>query len=341
MIGAGMGYFFQARKLKVGETFHLPVFDPSTMAQSELRVNVAARETVNIRRVSYDAFRLETEMWGKPMTFWVDPQGVTLKEEGFMGLTTIRSSAARAPRDLDREGDVDFYDLTAVSVENRLPRPRRMSFLKMRLSGIDRLSRGVESLNSRRQTFRDGVMEIRRERPPFTSAYRLPYGGFDEDLKALLRPEINIQSDHEEIVRKALEIKGDRERPEAVARRMMNWVYRSLEKRPVVSIPSALEVLRTRVGDCNEHAMLLAALLRAAGVPSKISIGLVYTRDKFFYHAWNEAYIGRWITLDATLNQMPADATHVKLVEGNLDRQVEIAGFVGSMNIEILDFKND
>ena len=119
----------------------------------------------------------------------------------------------------------------------------------------------------------------------------------------------------------------------------MDWVYENIEKKPVVSVPSALEVLRTRVGDCNEHATLLTALLRAAGIPARLSIGLVYTREKFFYHAWTEAYLGRWVSMDATTNQMPADVTHIKLIEGNLDKQVEIAGLIGQLKLKILDYE--
>jgi transglutaminase-like putative cysteine protease len=154
-----------------------------------------------------------------------------------------------------------------------------------------------------------------------------------------LESEFNIESDDPAIIKKAKEIVGDEDNALTVARRLSIWVYRNLEKRPVLSIPSAIEVLRTRVGDCNEHATLLTALLRASGIPAKLSIGLTYTRGQFFYHAWTEAYIGEWISIDATLNQLPVDATHIKLVEGNLDKQVAIAGLIGKLELKVLDFK--
>ena len=107
MIGAGMGYFFKSRKIRVGETFHLPIFDPSTMAQKEAVVRVVAKERIKINRRTFDAFRLETELWGRSMAFWLDDNGTTLKEEGFMGFTIIKSSAAAAPWDIEGEGEVD------------------------------------------------------------------------------------------------------------------------------------------------------------------------------------------------------------------------------------------
>ena len=40
---------------------------------------------------------------------------------------------------------------------------------------------------------------------------------------------------------------------------------------------SASETVRSREGDCTEHAMLLAALLRADHIPSRVCTGVVYS----------------------------------------------------------------
>jgi len=65
VIGAGVPHLFRTRKLTVGETFALPIFDPSTMSQREMVVKVTGRETLKINRLTYDAFRLETEEIGR------------------------------------------------------------------------------------------------------------------------------------------------------------------------------------------------------------------------------------------------------------------------------------
>ncbi len=65
---------------------------------------------------------------------------------------------------------------------------------------------------------------------------------------------------------------------------------------------SALETFRTRTGDCTEHATLLCAALRIAGVPARIEVGLVYAPDYggWVGHAWNSAWIdGGWVHLDS------------------------------------------
>jgi hypothetical protein len=83
--------------------------------------------------------------------------------------------------------------------------------------------------------------------------------------------------------------------------------------------------------------MLFAALARAAGIPAKVSVGLVYTRNRFYYHAWNEVFLGAWMTADPLMGQMPADVTHIKFVEGDLDRQAEMVRVIGQVELKVLE----
>jgi len=85
----------------------------------------------------------------------------------------------------------------------------------------------------------------------------------------------------------------------------------------------------------------LTALLRAADIPARECVGIVYTDRRFFYHAWTEAWLGQWISMDATLNQMPTDATHIKLVHGGLDKQAELMALMGKLRLEIVDYGYD
>ncbi len=138
---------------------------------------------------------------------------------------------------------------------------------------------------------------------------------------------------------------GDAALPRARAERLLRYVHALLEKKPTVSLPSALEVLKTRVGDCNEHTALYVAMARSLGLPSRMAVGLVYLRGAFYYHAWAEVYAaegpgrGLWMPVDPTLNQFPADATHLRLARGGLDRQAAILGLVGRARIQVLDVR--
>jgi transglutaminase-like putative cysteine protease len=157
--------------------------------------------------------------------------------------------------------------------------------------------------------------------------------------QVFLKPEPLIQSDHERIRDLVRSVLGDEPPPTplAQARLLMDWIRRNIESRPVLSMPDALSTLDNRMGDCNEHAMLFAAMARAAGIPARVEAGLVYQQGKFYYHAWNLLFLGRWVTADALFGQLPADVTHLRLATGSVHQQVDLAGVVGTITIDILD----
>jgi transglutaminase-like putative cysteine protease len=116
------------------------------------------------------------------------------------------------------------------------------------------------------------------------------------------------------------------------AKKLVAWVHEKIQKRPVLSVPNALETLQNRMGDCNEHAVLLAALARAAGIPAQVESGLVYQRGRFYYHAWNVFYLGTWITADSSMGQFPADVTHIRFVRGT-EKQIDFVRFIGRVRL--------
>ena len=125
--------------------------------------------------------------------------------------------------------------------------------------------------------------------------------------------------------------------PIAKVRTLSAWVFDNLEKRPVLGIPDAITTLTTRRGDCNEHAALFAALARNAGIPTRIIAGVTFHNEAFYYHAWNEVCIDdNWLSLDTTKNQIPADITHLKFVEGETSEQIKIGALLGRLKIEVI-----
>jgi transglutaminase-like putative cysteine protease len=82
--------------------------------------------------------------------------------------------------------------------------------------------------------------------------------------------------------------------------------------------------------------------MRAAGLPARLAAGLVYQDGAFYYHAWVEACAGMdngravWIACDPVFGQLPADATHIRLVTGGLDRQADLVRVLGRLELEVL-----
>ncbi|MDP8228739.1 MAG: transglutaminase-like domain-containing protein, partial [Candidatus Electryoneaceae bacterium] len=119
---------------------------------------------------------------------------------------------------------------------------------------------------------------------------------------------------------------------------LSEWVFRNIEKRPSAGIPSALAVLNTRQGDCNEHSVLFTALARSLGIPTRIQLGVVYQDGRFYYHAWTASLVdGRWLEFDPTFGLIRADAARIALVSGDMRDAQQLAGVVGRIEIEIIE----
>ena len=321
--------------LEAGKSFRVPVVLPSTLSQAEAVLTVEGEEEIRIDGETREAFRIQVSYAGMEATSWYDREGRVLKEVSPMGLTMIRETAGQARKGL-MKGDeaVDITASTMVSVDKRLPDPTGLRYLRVLLEGIDPAGFEIEG---GRQRLRGATLEIVKETVASLPKIGIPVE--DDALADFLEATAFLQSDDERILRLAREVVGQEKDAAAGARRLMDWVYENLEKRPTVSLPSALEVLEDRAGDCNEHAALMAALARAAGLPARLVVGVVYTGNGFFYHAWNEVWVGGWVSLDPVMGQFPADATHVKFIDGGLEEQIRMARVIGRLSMEILEYR--
>jgi transglutaminase-like putative cysteine protease len=245
----------------------------------------------------------------------------------------IKESKADALTENWGETTKDLISASTISV-NRPIAVEDPSYLKVRLGNIN-----LEEfeLSSDRQKRHGDVLEIRKEDMSDVPTYAIPYTR--EDKKAFLQPTVFIQSTDKTLVAKAQEIVGDEVNSLKAVKLIMDWVFRTIEKKPTLSIPSALDILKVKVGDCNEHSTLFVALCRAVGIPSKLCAGIVYMQGSFYYHAWSEVFVGRWISVDPTFDQLPVDATHICFIEGDLEKQLEIIKLIGVLKLEVIEYK--
>ena len=192
-------------------------------------------------------------------------------------------------------------------------------------------------LDGGRQAFSGDTLVVRREDVAALAPRYFPVLNVAERRRiADLRQEPFLEVDHREIKDLAERITDGSDDPRVIAQRINRWVYDSVRKEVTVGIPSALHILRTRVGDCNEHTQLFVALARAAGVPARIATGLAYVDGKFYYHAWPEVMLRGWVAVDPTFGQFPADAAHLRFVTGGLGRQAELLRLVGNLKIHVI-----
>jgi len=334
---ARLGRLLAARGLEPGQKHVVSVFDPATLSNTRMTVEIQAREIVRAAGRPVPAFRVEGQMAGVTMRSWITDVGEVVREESPMGLQVVRETQQQAQA-LAVPGAVQADMLEASALVPVRPRriddPRTVARLRVRIDGLTGLDGG--DLEGAGQSNADGTIEV-------TDARDLTPAAAAGDLEAYLRPELFLESDAPEIRAEAEKAAAGATTPRLRADRLARHVHAIVEKRATVSLASALEVLKTRVGDCNEHTALYVAMARSLGLPARIAVGLVYLRGAFYYHAWPEVWIaetagrGLWLPVDPTLNQFPADATHVRLARGGLDRQAAIVGLIGRAKLDILD----
>jgi hypothetical protein len=328
LLSLGLWPHLMKKGLVVGDRYRLSLFDPSIMAQKPVEVSVIGRETIVLDGRKWEAYKVKTIFAGLEVLAWIGPNGERLKEEGLMGFRMVKTTEDEARSGIRSGPELDIAESVSIPANMVLAEPANLSYLKIRLDGIDL---GGLDLDTGRQRLTGSMLEIGLESNEDSHVYK------KVGLEPYLKASPFIQSDHPAIKTLAGKIVGQLNQGEVKARKILQWVYDSLDKRATVSVPNALGTLKARAGDCNEHAALFAALARAAGIPAKVSVGLVYTRDRFYYHAWNEVFLGEWITVDALMGQMPADVTHIKFVEGDLDRQAEMVRVIGQVELKVLE----
>ena len=162
----------------------------------------------------------------------------------------------------------------------------------------------------------------------------------DPEIKALIAHALTGAEDRSDIKKAEL------------FRRFVHSFIR--EKSLAVGFATASEVTRTQQGDCTEHGVLLTAMLRGAGIPSRVASGLIYAdsfagqQQIFGYHMWSQALLEidgqmRWVDLDATLpDSTPFDATHIAVAVSDLadgeaiNSMASLAPMLGKLRIEVI-----
>ncbi|MGH7475064.1 MAG: transglutaminase-like domain-containing protein [Longimicrobiales bacterium] len=344
-----------AGRLEVGQEFSIDLFDPSVMAPRPTRLRVTARDTLIVPdsaaldaagrwfAAGYDTvpvWRVEEEFSGVRAESWVDANGRVIRAATPLGFALERTeyelaqaewTASRSDPALAR-GYGQVIESTAIASNVDLGDTGGRDRLRIRLLDVD--LEGFD-LAGGRQRLHGDTLAIERESAALHAGYRLPYRGSGEAARELAATPL-IQADDPRIRSLAAGIAHGSDDPAVVAQRLNQWVYRTLRKDITLSIPSALQVLEQRQGDCNEHTVLYVALARALGLPARTAVGLVYVDGRFYYHAWPEVWLEDWVAVDPTLGQVPADAAHLRLLVGGLARQIELIRVIGRLRLEVI-----
>jgi transglutaminase-like putative cysteine protease len=158
-----------------------------------------------------------------------------------------------------------------------------------------------------------------------------------------------LDSDDKLVKKYAAEAVGEEEDPWKKAQAVEKWVYKNIAKKNyTVAFTTAGQVAKNLEGDCRHHAVLTAAMCRAAGVPSRTAVGLIYVHDRsrgpvMGFHMWTEVWVkGQWLAIDATLGQGSVGAAHVKIADSSwhdvqsLTPMLPVARVLGKVAIQVV-----
>lgn len=331
-VGLSMEAVLARTTLAPGVTVRVPYFDPVTLQQGERELRVT---DVEVLESGDEAWWLTSSFAGVETRALVSVTGETLREENAMGMSMVRMAPEAARAVPTNEAPADLIALTSVPLDGALPGDSRsLRTLTVQIAGVPPERVRDEPPLQARVGDRVTVTVPAWDTLPDEPDPALPPPPADT-----LAPTLTLPSAHPEIQSAAAEILAGAPTRKAKVAALVRWVFENVEKVPAIGVPNGLAVLRDRQGDCNEHTALFVTLARAAGVPARIAAGVVFSdriaeKGAFYYHAWPEVWMGGetgWVPVDPTFGQVVADATHIKLVEGDLDRQVEIMAVMGRL----------
>ncbi len=321
-----------------GTTVRAAVFDSTLLRPLATVYRLERTEERNLSGVPTRVFviRAEVSEIGLSSIDRID-ENLTVLEAKVAGFLTLREEGETEAKNLSYPSDI--MTLTALSPRPAIDDPAR----------VDRLVAAVEGIAESallsfppRQTVKPAgpesyylTVEKRQIDPKLIPA--LPVSG--AAFAPFLQATEEIQSDDPRIRALSRQIAGSETDALRAAEKLTFWVHANLRKSYRAKLPDALDVLRRREGDCKGHAVLLAALARSLGLPARTVSGLVAVGDgKFYYHEWVELFVGEWMPADAAFRQLNADATHIKLGEGEpLQQAAAIAQTIGRLRLEILE----
>lgn len=319
-----------------GKPLRVLTFDPEELAIKEVAITILGNEKTPEGQPS---LKLRNNLY--PFVdneIWVDLQGNTLMESVRDGLVITKaepaeklagfiSGMALSKKDL-------IYDFSLIRITPAL------KLAPLKLAG---LSVAIEGYDPHIPLLQDGWQQVERQTGRVviaTGSLRKAAEASPKEVAAsYLQPSEGIESTATEIMKKAKELTDTLADNPAKAAKLTAWTSSWLED-SVDGGGTALASLAKRSGNCQSHAKLYTALARAAGIPTRFVSGLVSQDGTgFLYHSWAESWLdGRWVAVDPTFNQIPADPTHLAFFEGNLLTDLSpLVGVIGKIKLTVLE----
>jgi transglutaminase-like putative cysteine protease len=364
---------FQDRKAKPGDRITFKSYEPTIATFVTVHADVKDEEEVEVlrpgktgdskaTRVKERLLRVET----KPekikteqdsldlpgMVLWLNKELVAVRSEvelqplgKIVFFRATRELALSAPE--TAVGDKDIGVSSMIRLNRRITNPHDTSRAIYRITIKDDDSVQTALASDARQEVKNVhgntfELHVHAVRKPLPDAK--PATPPDEYLKSCYF----LDSDNAEVKAKADEAVGDETDSWKKARLIEKWVRSHMRGDSSIAFCTASEAAQTLRGDCRQHAVLTAAMCRAAEVPARTAVGLIYVTNPqqgpvMVFHMWTEVWINRqWLAIDATLGRGSVGAAHIKIADHSWQGETSLKPFLpvhrvlGKMSIEVV-----
>ncbi len=321
---------------ETGRVYRVSMLDTEAVKIKKVKITVIGPETVD----GIKALHLRNDLYPVDNDIWIDYEGNTIKESVRDGWIVTQSEGEKTIRKFVSESALakrDFIvDYSRVGAAEAISRPSEVRKMVLELVDLPADVHIPQDMVQKAEKTETGCI-ITVDNSLLASKEAAVR---DKETVGQLKLTDRIPSDNPALLAKKTEIIGNEKNPEKIIQKLTFWVASNI-KDTVSGSDSPLDTLRKGEGDCLAHARLYSSLARAAGIPTRIVMGLAYVQERaFLYHCWAESYSYRWLPVDPTSGEVPADATHLKLVAGDTtENLVTLSRFVGKIKAKVLEHK--
>ena len=294
------------------------VFEPQMLDLVNVESHLTGHQDISWQGETIRAavIQHQTNLRGMQLTVkeYYRPGGQLIREQSTIMGMNMRIEPVRKQAALAKNESIEIFQHGFISSPRRLTRSTRAARLRYTITleepfTFPHTAEQAVSPGPNKQTVRITVT-------PKAEAGKQSQTKAAEDY---LKPSRYIEADDPAVQKLANLWAYGVKKPATVARLVQSHVNQHIVKKSLsVGYAGAADTAKTREGDCTEHAVLMAAVLRAKGIPARVAFGLAYVpsfkehRHVFIGHAWTQAYInGRWRSYDAALERF--DSGHILL----------------------------
>ncbi|MBC8135131.1 MAG: transglutaminase domain-containing protein [Fibrella sp.] len=336
---------------KIGLTIAGKSFVPETLRLADERVSVLRKESVAVGEAKpAEFFVVEDRSDMGTVTMFVTPKGETVLLRFALGMEARKESkevALRLPTtaEIAQRGDLAIaVGITPTGA--KIANARTAKNVRYKLRG----STGELPPPDNRQsvtitgTGGDRVVTLGVIATPLplsagVSRFAKPTDA-PETLRPYLSPSDYVSSDAPEFAVLAKEATNGETDLARASAKIADFVHNAIVSDSSIAVlRTASDINKDRRGVCREYTTFFTAIARSAGIPTRVCVGVVLADGAFVYHAWPEVWVGEgngWVALEPTWGRPFADATHIKLAQGEITDLYRVADDMGRYKIEVL-----